>query len=71
MQDVRIPLSAFQPAALLLVPRPYPGFLPLQHKASTTPGLKLPDAEVLQVVWDAAIPTTGPLSVDIESVILR
>ena len=71
LQDVRIPLSAFRPAALLLVPRPYPGFLPLQFKSTATPPFRLAEAEVLQVVWDAAPATGSPLSVDIESVSLR
>ncbi|MDB5235528.1 MAG: hypothetical protein JWR44_2521, partial [Hymenobacter sp.] len=71
VQEVRIPLSSFQRDALLLVPRPYPGFGPLHYQAPNAPGLKLADAEVLQVVWDAATPGNGPVSIDIESVSLR
>ncbi|GAC1587878.1 MAG: hypothetical protein NVS3B25_04140 [Hymenobacter sp.] len=66
-QDVRIPLSAFRPAALLLVPRPYPGFLPLQYQPAAGAGLNFAEAEVLQVVWEGA-PAPDQLSVDIESV---
>ena len=71
-QDVRVPLAAFRPAPLLLVPRPYPGFLPLTHAAPGAPGaLKLADAEVLQVVLGAAPAGTAPLTVDLESVSLQ
>ncbi|MCC3156719.1 glycoside hydrolase family 5 protein [Hymenobacter sp. 15J16-1T3B] len=70
-QTVRIPLSALQPAPLLITPRPYPGFLPLHFQPTTQPAqLRLADAEVLQVVVDG--PATGsPLQVDIESVQLQ
>ena len=70
VQDLRIPLSAFRPDGLLLVPRPYPGFLPLQYQPAASPALKITDMEVLQVTWEAAAPPT-PLSVDIESVSLH
>ena len=68
MQDVHIPLSAFQPDALLLVPRPYPDFLPLQYQPTNQTALKLADTEVLQVIWEAAPASPGPLNVDIESI---
>ncbi|TPG63622.1 cellulase family glycosylhydrolase [Hymenobacter nivis] len=71
-QEVRVPLAAFRPAPLLLVPRPYPGFLPLDYTAPRTPGaLKLADAEVLQVVLGAAPAGPAPLTVDLESVSLQ
>lgn len=71
VQDVHLPLSAFQPDALLLVPRPYPGFGAWQYQPAKAAGLKLADAEVLQIVWEAAAATGSPLNVDIESVTLR
>ncbi|MFC7669793.1 hypothetical protein ACFQT0_22280 [Hymenobacter humi] len=71
LQDVRIPLSAFRPDALLLVPRPYPGFLPLQYQSGSKVELKLSEAEVLQVVWDATKVTGSPVSLDIESITLQ
>ena len=72
MQDVRIPLSAFRPDGLLLVPRPYPGFGPLEYRPGTSFGLKLAEAEVLQVIWQALVGTlTSPASVDIESIALK
>ncbi|WP_035568172.1 cellulase family glycosylhydrolase [Hymenobacter sp. IS2118] len=71
LQDIRIPLSAFQPDALLLVPRPYPSFLPLQYESGSRVPLKLAEAEVLQVMWEATAVAGSPTSVDIESVFLQ
>ena len=68
MRDVRISLSTFRPAALLLVPRPYPGFLPLHYQPAVPSTLKLADAEVLQIIWEAA---GAPGNLDIESVSLQ
>ena len=70
--EVHVPLSALQPAALLLSPRPYPGFLPLTYSSASPPPFRLADTEVLQLVLDApASPLAEPLQVDIESVVLQ
>jgi hypothetical protein len=71
VQTLRLPLSAFQAEELLLVPRPYPGFLPLTYKPSTQPALRLTEAEVLQVVFDVPAPATGQRHLDLESVSLQ
>ena len=71
MREVAVPLSAFRAAPGLLVPRPYPGFGPLAYQPATSPPLKLADAEVLQLVWEAASVTGSPASVDVEAVFLR
>ena len=71
VQEVVVPLSAFRAASGLLVPRPYPGFGPLDYRPTTSPPLKLADAEVLQLVWEAATVAGSPASVDVESVMLR
>jgi len=68
-QLVRVPLTSFRPAPLLLSPRPYPSFLPLHSQAANQlPALRLTEAEVLQVILPAA-----PIArhVDIESIHLR
>lgn len=71
-QEGRVPLTNFRPAPLLLVPRPYPGFLPLTYAATAPPAaLKLADAEVLQAVLGAAPVGAKPLTIDIESVSLQ
>jgi hypothetical protein len=71
MQEVVLPLSALRAAPGLLVPRPYPGFGPLGYQPAATPPLKLADAEVLQLVWEAAAVTGSPASVDVESISLQ
>ena len=52
-EDIEIPLSAFQPGEGMLMPRPYPGFLPLTFKASGTPEankvIDLSNAEKIEV----------------------
>lgn len=48
-KEIRIPLNSLQPDSLLLLPRPYPGFLPLWFKANATGNFYLRDAEKLQV----------------------
>jgi hypothetical protein len=71
VQEVVVPLSAFRAAPGLLTPRPYPGFGPLSYQPNTSPPLKIADAEVVQLVWEAARVTGSPASVDVESVMLR
>ncbi len=69
--EVRVPLSALQPAPLLLTPRPYPGFLPLTFSAAAQPPLRLAEVEVLQLVLDNPASLSEPLHVDVESVVLH
>ncbi|MCR5889553.1 cellulase family glycosylhydrolase [Hymenobacter sp. J193] len=73
VQDVRVPLSAFRPGAQMLLPRPYPSFLPLTFQVSGPPVVPVAQLEVLQVLLEpAAAPASSDRpSVDIESVYLR
>ncbi|MET0392249.1 MAG: membrane or secreted protein [Chitinophagaceae bacterium] len=48
--DIAIPLNRLQPDSFLLLPRPYPGFLPLWFSAGGAGGFQLADAEKLQVI---------------------
>ena len=48
--EIKIPLSSLQLDSSLLLPRPYPGFLPLWFKANAAGSFSLPDAEKLQIV---------------------
>jgi hypothetical protein len=49
--ELRLALSDFRPAEMLLNPRPYPGFLPLSFQNSTAANpLRLAEVEVLQVL---------------------
>jgi len=71
VQELRIPLASFRADALLLVPRPYPGFLPLSYQAANQHALKFTETEVLQVVLDGTAPATGQRYIDLESVSLH
>ncbi|WP_460612285.1 cellulase family glycosylhydrolase [Hymenobacter seoulensis] len=73
MQEVRVPLSAFRPGAQLLLPRPYPSFLPLTFQTNGPATLPLAQAEVLQVLLGPAATATAEARpfLDIESIYLR
>jgi hypothetical protein len=71
-QDIEVPLNNLRPDSVLLLPRPYPGFLPLWFKGSGTPAaFKLPDAEKIQVTIGTGIPASEfnkPYSMEVESI---
>lgn len=71
LSEVHVPLSAWQPAPLLLSPRPYPGFLPLTFSPASRPAFRLADVEVLQLVLEGPAGLSEPLHVDVESVVLQ
>lgn len=48
--EIKIPLSSLQPDSFLLLPRPYPGFLPLWFKADVTANFNIVNAEKLQII---------------------
>jgi hypothetical protein len=48
--EIKIPLSSLQSDSCLLLPRPFPGFLPLWFKADATGNLNVADTEKLQIV---------------------
>jgi hypothetical protein len=51
MQDVEVPLNNLMPDSSLLLPRPYPGFLPLWFKASASnASFKLSDTEKIEML---------------------
>ena len=73
-QDIEIPLNDLSPDSELLLPRPYPGFLPLWFKASGTSDFKLSDAEKIQVTIGTDIPESEfkkPYSLEISSIWLE
>ncbi|QNH60957.1 cellulase family glycosylhydrolase [Hymenobacter sediminicola] len=73
MQEVRVPLTAFRPGAQLLLPRPYPSFLPLSFQANGPVALPLAQAEVLQVLLGPAAQSAADARpfLDLESIYLR
>jgi hypothetical protein len=49
LQDIVVPLNNLIPDSALLLPRPYPGFLPLWFKASGTSPFNLANIEKIQI----------------------
>jgi len=73
-KSIEIPLSAFQPDSSLLLPRPYPDFLPLWFKASSFSGLNISKLDKLQVTAGNDLPADSynkPFGIEVESVTLE
>jgi hypothetical protein len=50
LQDVEIPISRLQQDSMLLLPRPYPGFMPVWFSPSGRHSFSVADVEQLQIV---------------------
>ncbi len=73
-QDMEIPISSLQKDSMLLLPRPYPGFMPLWFTASDSAPFSLADAEKLQITIGADVLPADfkkPYSMEIEAVWLK
>ncbi|MDP9049080.1 MAG: membrane or secreted protein [Bacteroidota bacterium] len=73
-QTISIPLSAFKPDSSLLLPRPYPGFLPVWFKASSFSGLNISRLDKLEVTAGNGPGTktySKPFGVEVETVSLE
>lgn len=73
-KDIEIPLSEFKPDSSLLLPRPYPGFLPLWFKASSFSGLNIPKLDKLEITAGEALAPdqyNKPFGIEVESVTLE
>ncbi|MFN2458983.1 MAG: hypothetical protein ABR502_12350, partial [Chitinophagaceae bacterium] len=66
-QEIGIPLNSLHPDSFLLLPRPYPRFLPLFFKAATPSELILADVEKLEVSFGSEV-TESDNVIEIESV---
>jgi hypothetical protein len=55
-QDVQIPLSSFVPDVSLLMPRPYPDFLPLYFKGNNSLKAKLAEMERIELTIGSDLP---------------
>jgi hypothetical protein len=74
LQDVEVPLSSLRQDSMLLLPRPYPGFMPLWFSAAGQHSFSIADVDKLQVVLRAAHDPAGspkPYSMEIESVWIK
>lgn len=79
-RDIQIPLESLQKDSMLLLPRPYPDFMPLWFHATGQQAFSLYDAERLQMTIDpvtidpAAAPTgpgAGTYGIEVESIWLK
>jgi hypothetical protein len=74
-QDIEIPLNTFISDGALLMPRPYPGFLPLVFKGPSSPGgLKLSEAEKIELTIGSGLSPSDlkqPYTLDIECIWLK
>jgi len=73
-EDIEVFLNNLVPDSLLLLPRPYPGFLPLWFKGPGTSSFKLGDAEKIQVTIGTGISLSEfkkPYSLEVESIWLE
>jgi len=68
-QEVEIAIGTLKKSDYLLLPRPYPGFLPLQFSAASETAFNMTDAEVLQVSFTA--PALEAAGIEVESVYLK
>lgn len=66
-QDIEIPLSSLQPDSFLLLPRPYPGFLPLYFKTANVSPLDIKKTEKLEIGFSG----NGVVGIEIESIWLK
>ncbi|HET6996758.1 MAG TPA: membrane or secreted protein [Chitinophagaceae bacterium] len=48
--EIRIPLTSMQADSFLLLPRPYPGFLPLWFKSNAAGQLNIAETEKMQII---------------------
>jgi hypothetical protein len=56
MQDIVLSLADFAADSSLLLPRPYPGFMPLYFRASGSSVLRLSEVEKIQVTIGTDVP---------------
>jgi hypothetical protein len=73
-QNIEIPLTGFSPDSMLLLPRPYPGFMPLWFKATGTPLFKLSEMEKIQVTVGNDVTSSEfkkPYSLEVASIWLE
>ncbi|WP_157258059.1 membrane or secreted protein [Pedobacter ginsenosidimutans] len=67
---IEIPLNQLKNDAQLLLPRPYPGFLPLYYQSPSQAAFNLKHAEKLEVTFGYGNPTK-PTHITIESIYLK
>lgn len=73
-QEIEVPLDNLEQDSALLLPRPYPGFLPVWFKGSGTSLFNLPDVETIQITIGSELSEPElikPYSLEVESIWLE
>jgi hypothetical protein len=73
-QELEVPLQSLKQDSCLLLPRPYPGFLPLWFKSASSKAFTIADADKLEITFGHDLTSSqlaSPISVEIESVYLK
>ncbi len=69
--EIKVPLSSLQKDGFLLLPRPYPGFLPLTFETASKKSLNILDVEKIEISFGEGIVSQAPVSIEVESVYLK
>ncbi|HUC81065.1 MAG TPA: cellulase family glycosylhydrolase [Flavisolibacter sp.] len=69
-KTIELPLSSLQKDSMLLLPRPYPGFLPLWFTSSSKKTLQMEDVEKLEIRF-AATQGATPASMEVQWIRLK
>jgi hypothetical protein len=69
-KTIEVPLAQLKPDSSLILPRPYPSFLPLWFKASGFNGFKIGEADKLEFTAGHLSANAGnkPLAIEVESI---
>jgi hypothetical protein len=71
MKEIEIPFSQFQKDSFLLLPRPYPGFLPLWFQPGSTAPFDIKDMEKMEISFLQEPGLQDSAGIEIESVCLK
>ncbi len=69
-KEMEVPLKTLQENSYFLLPRPYPGFLPLKFKSAVSQAFDITSAEKIEIIFGDS-PGTTPVSIEVEGVWLK
>lgn len=69
-KEIEIPLASLRKDAYLLLPRPYPGFLPLRFTSAGNNPFNIFEIEKLEITFGEGA-ASSPVSIEVESVFLK
>jgi len=71
LKDIHLPLNQLQQDSMLLLPRPYPGFLPLWFKSKAEGALNVNEIEKIEMSFSSTYTGASEVSVEVGSVWLQ